>query len=945
MHGNTTVKSFTSFQVNESLLLRVCEAIRKGEADARRYSQVRSFEIYYEGFRQRMVFGRIMIIPAKIADSLEDFPSALLYGAMIKEIHPEQQADLYTYRLGESEFDEYNKRDLQLIKEKLFKDTEGKFRSIVLFLPTWGNPRDYVVLKFTRDPELLMGMVRHQIYGAYYNPAFSSAFNYLSSDTDNLHVSDITPKLNYPGLSEGLIQSFPNLEAGDGGSKTAAAKKPIMLLAKDTVNEINEEFLEPGELAVIDNLAEELKAKVDGNIEKPDEVAKSAASAPPVNDETSRVLEGEKSVGDDREHEEDNTGLTIPVGETPIEVIASAPLDVNHPSIVIQNAFKLVQQFQAEGQKDPQMITRAIALLDAIDPMQYTPGQEKGVNSAIKHLDEFMTYEGGADENLARAYTDLEDLCVDMGVKIAGYKPVQRLNPRGDYGTYYPCDHCEALFNTPQALLSHRDECPALQQKQEQQQKHTPEPVMAASQKTAATLEWGSFKDIDGYHWSVFERGLGRTKTIATGVAETQGEADQAIRDVVQAPEKVFNNRLVAKVVVACEGSKLTQEGTKLIATAKSGHAETLRINANRVKWVRPGQYTLAFRAAVETFVKSPRRNKTADVPLTFDEIWNDIAEDMGPAPMAEVEEAPAKGTSSTPSESSERSKERKSAPESDSSKDENPFPQKKEENAPEAKEAAFDMFIPGQVLKEFEPDLLRETVEYPTETFGDYDPAIGLPGDSPSGVQQSADGLPADGDPYVSTNPSAAMGLGRDGKPQILEGAPLRTEMDIRGYGFDQEFYAQNVGINPKSFNASYALSHISKKASNAELKAQFADFLKKAMGEIATTFIVAFKVTSRPMMNEVPGTGEINLSDVESTATFADGRALNVSSRVAYLMGKLTDSEIKEAINNAWAQAAVWNEDANGGYTYEVFVRPESIDKQTLILKYNFVVGTKGL
>ena len=60
---------------------------------------------------------------------------------------------------------------------------------------------------------------------------------------------------------------------------------------------------------------------------------------------------------------------------------------------------------------------------------------------------------------------------------------------------------------------------------------------------------------------------------------------------------------------------------------------------------------------------------------------------------------------------------------------------------------------------------------------------------------------------------------------------------------------------------------------------------------------------------------------------------------------MNMLTDSDIQECINAGWAQAAVWNSDSKDGYTYEIFVRPETIDKQTLVLKYSWVSGTKGL
>jgi hypothetical protein len=112
--------------------------------------------------------------------------------------------------------------------------------------------------------------------------------------------------------------------------------------------------------------------------------------------------------------------------------------------------------------------------------------------------------------------------------------------------------------------------------------------------------------------------------------------------------------------------------------------------------------------------------------------------------------------------------------------------------------------------------------------------------------------------------------------------------------------------------------------------------------MGEVAATFIAAFKVTTRMPMNQIPGVGEIQLAQVEQpvASTF---NIVNTGSRVKYLMDKLTDSEIQDAINDAYAQGAVWHEAKEGGFVYEVFVRAETIDTESMILKYKFVTGTK--
>jgi len=275
-------------------------------------------------------------------------------------------------------------------------------------------------------------------------------------------------------------------------------------------------------------------------------------------------------------------------------------------------------------------------------------------------------------------------------------------------------------------------------------------------------------------------------------------------------------------------------------------------------------------------------------------------------------------------------------------------------------KEAGFNFFFPGQVLKEFYPEVQHEIVDYPNannQPMGLESPEIvGDGGHELEGVLDEALNpsviemiqLPADisdveplamaAADYSSTSPAGGMGIGRDGKPEVLEGAPLRKENDIRGYMFTDEFYGQYEGI------PGAAMAVASKTAAEGDEKKQFSIFLKKVCGEIAATMVAAFKVTSRPLLDKVPGIGELQLDQIEqgTNAAAVPGQTTQ-GGRVKYLMGKLNDGDIKQAINDAWAQAAVWNDNAEGGFVYEVFVRPETIDTDSLLMKYKFIAGTR--
>jgi len=259
-------------------------------------------------------------------------------------------------------------------------------------------------------------------------------------------------------------------------------------------------------------------------------------------------------------------------------------------------------------------------------------------------------------------------------------------------------------------------------------------------------------------------------------------------------------------------------------------------------------------------------------------------------------------------------------------------------------KEAGFSFAPPqigSQVLVQFYPEVMHEISEYPNagnapmpaEMTGDAFEVE--PGPLDDAVDSAFEGLSVVG--YVSTSPAGGMGIGRDGKSQVLEGAPLRKENDIRGPMFTDEFYANYTEVPGAALNV------IAKKVAAAEEKQQFSLFLKKVMGEVAATFIAAFKCTSRMPLNKVPGIGEIQLAQVEQPSNMSSFNLVNTGSRVKYLLDKLTDSEIQDAINDAWAQAAVWHDAKEGGYVYEVFVRAETIDTDSMIMKYKFVTGTK--
>ena len=183
----------------------------------------------------------------------------------------------------------------------------------------------------------------------------------------------------------------------------------------------------------------------------------------------------------------------------------------------------------------------------------------------------------------------------------------------------------------------------------------------------------------------------------------------------------------------------------------------------------------------------------------------------------------------------------------------------------------------------------------------------------------------------YVSTSPAGAAGLGLDFKPQIPEGqqqtapdeirrnnemedfpkadspgmSPLLKENEIKGEGFTQEFGSQ-YGEGPDALTV---LAGLMKTAGTLQDKEKFSTFLKHVMAELAAAFISAYKLTSRPPLDKIPGIGEVQLDQMEQQQLQGGSTTLNITgSRVKALVEKLTDSDIQSCINDGWAQAAVW-------------------------------------
>jgi hypothetical protein len=253
---------------------------------------------------------------------------------------------------------------------------------------------------------------------------------------------------------------------------------------------------------------------------------------------------------------------------------------------------------------------------------------------------------------------------------------------------------------------------------------------------------------------------------------------------------------------------------------------------------------------------------------------------------------------------------------------------------AKQAKTAGEDWFLPGQVLREFYPEMEGEMLRYPAQNNSGMPEGMG-----------SANPAPPVGSAFVSDAPaSGAM----NPKPSVLqESVPLRRELQLRGPGYMNDFYRSVVTIDPSNLQMAASKSAAADEASfNA--KEEMTNILQGVCGEIVATLVAAYKVSMKPLASGVPGEGHVclvNSSPSMGTSTPSVSTQWDVflADRIRTMCTKLNDGDLQDIINDAWAQGAVWCKGDKGGFTYEVLVRAESFDDQTLELRYKYLVNVK--
>jgi hypothetical protein len=255
----------------------------------------------------------------------------------------------------------------------------------------------------------------------------------------------------------------------------------------------------------------------------------------------------------------------------------------------------------------------------------------------------------------------------------------------------------------------------------------------------------------------------------------------------------------------------------------------------------------------------------------------------------------------------------------------------------------ALTYMHPGEALEQFYPEILKDTSDYPIgyPERNSTPPPLPLElQNEPGGESQVTDKDYSDGGMKHS--------LGEPGlvPSQDSNSVPLKpNERSIRGPFFSDQFYRIHTDIEPALLTMKSSLEN--KTAASPSKAAIIAEFLRKLSGEIASSLLAAFVVTDRPLFTNSPSYSVINLSN-ESTICpmnplLTSGGMSPYVAQFKSLLSSINSGELTEAINNAWAQGGVWHDGPDGRFLYEIFVRIEKVDIETLDITYKYITGTK--
>jgi hypothetical protein len=878
-------RSYLSFTAPDEMIAQVAEAIKTQGVKEANKGNVAKLEICKKSYREDIVIGDLYVVPASVCKNAKDFPIALLASGAFKKLNAEEAVEA---RLQFLASEDMSKETLKLAKEMLFTNDQGEVSDLVVFHPAWANIADVKVIHL--NPETLFLDLRDKVFTALYNPTLSNSFEQIKALTGAYRVESIplqqhvfkTPSYGtaYPEFAKGS-----EIEATETKVKLGDPDAAGKSVGKDAVKALN--IKTTFRLIASSVVPAETKRK------------KIRLSAAHINELEESILEPEELELFNRvEDVLDNKNIKAS-SETGLrnredygspdskENVSSADVDGPDPKKATQDV-----------DQDARMVLKKIRIDlrkmedsgEESEPAKY----DKLFNDYLK-LENFVRTNGkdGSGEvqqiiqdhmqNMPDASKEIQDV-KDLPAKVEADQVVVEM-PKEEFVK----EHEKLVKTLEEGTDSEQFE------EGEKQDEELKEVEAAASGSSAYRVDT----------W--FERGEGQV-TLYKGDEEIASWSGEELVELVEDGYLSPKDWLKSAIEYAEMHGLLKEASQEEILT------EQLPMNAD--DWF---QY--------EKLEDSEQLNPvpvTASSDSKWSVKWSEFnAKDQVVNKTREfaTEKARTKFTKQLQDHANFKRFEAWA----------DPTPEKKEAYGEKIEpKLAFTLMVPGQVLEGFYPELAEQLEIQPMGREYNHSP-------SPEMLQRSLDQQ----DSGDETKGPAGVGLGPN-EPQG-QAAPLRKELSLRGPGFTNTFYTPHDDLDPSSLMMA---SKKGSKTASVENKAKLADVLKKICGQVAASLVAGFQLTSRPLFTDVPQEWTLDLASLESGIQSISAGIMPVQQTgfgFKALGADLNDSDMVEALNTAWAQAAVWNDEGDTGFTYEVFVRAEKLDLEALTLKLKYVIKKK--
>lgn len=895
------LRSYQVFGANDQVLSAAFDALKTAVKDAKSQSKVQRVALHRKGYRHDIEVGDIYVVPVSVCNKPEDFPHILLDVNLRKHTTAEGMVEFQMGALVDS--DELTRETLQAFKEVAFKNEKGDYAPLIVFAPSWAHPSGYQSFVYNEDTAL--ANLRDVAYASPFDPSLSSVFDQLRAvDPDAAPLTRITPttqhiyrvpmseKPDYPEFAKGL-----DLAPEEGSSaKSASLGRKVIRLTGADIPKLEHEDLSDAELGMFQAIESEIKQNVGRTAA---ETTPASAFAPEAGQTDTPAQAAE---------------ITAPA-TTPISAVASTdPKDGNTDGKTHGDSdFGEHRQpgKNLELGEDGNVSDRTPQVVDGANPVTAAKEDDEK-NVPLTGLAPQMTEgdtEPGKDADKATA----------MQTKEAGiFTPAQQFSA----GTVQAVN----------AFVSHWGGRVLSEEGLKSELKKVTDKLKSA---VLFMKEQGLIQPYGQGQYKILNRDLAAEE-------KDRQKLSYVIADLKS--KKVWAAVMVDGIPFGGEWVKEASLAARF--ASKTAAADEIRRNdlglvSVQAKTCEEGHECDGSCTCPEKKVAGKWWNPGSVLEVFAPELQHDVVDSpfisqSESTSLINPEGAPGKGTAQDPQAMGLNQG-------LDSNAGGVPLRQEMSFYGPEFSRNFYAPHadIPGAALtfkrpkaasagkEAFLPALVAPAIAEAAPALAEAAPAIAEAGVAAAGTAM------AQGDKKEAGRKRADGALG------FFQGLSIAAPAE------EEHPQAQFDEAAPTPETGNYVEPAKEDAVPQDETFVALDKFLKGVLGGYAAQLIAVFQVTNKPLALSAPFEDRLDLAETIRVTGGPSATAQAQEAAVAQFqtaMNKMSDDQKKMLVDGAIAQAAVWcnNAKGSGGYNYEVFVRAESLDGTTLVVKV--VTGTKG-